>query len=157
MAAQRESESTPLTKQIEQMLTEARTILPGAQALLGFQLTVFLAESFSRLPGGLKGLHVAALLLVALTVLLLMLPAAYHRIVYAGEDSKDVLRVGTRTITLATLPLSAALALDTYVVSAHALEQPWVAIMVGATVFCGLSGAWLLYPLVVRQARRTVR
>lgn len=154
MAAERQSENTPLSKQIDQMLTEARTILPGAQALLGFQLTVFLAESFSRLPGGLKGLHIAALLLVALTVLLLMLPAAYHRIVYAGEDSKDVLRVGSRTITLATLPLGAALALDTYVVSAHALERPGVAAIVAAVVFSGLVGAWLVYPLIARGARR---
>ncbi|MDB5648685.1 MAG: hypothetical protein JWL62_205 [Hyphomicrobiales bacterium] len=36
MAAQRKSEETPLSKQIDQMLTEARTVLPGAQALLGF-------------------------------------------------------------------------------------------------------------------------
>ena len=50
MASQRQSEETPLPKQIDQMLTEARTILPGAQALLGFQLTVFLTESFERLP-----------------------------------------------------------------------------------------------------------
>jgi hypothetical protein len=154
MASTRQSENTPLSKQIDQMLTEARTILPGAQALLGFQLTVFLAESFARLPGALKSVHVVALLLVVLTVPLLMLPAAYHRIVYAGEDSKDVLRVGSRTITLATLPLSAALALDSYVVCAHALEQQDIALIVGAAVFCGLAGAWLLFPLLARGAHR---
>ena len=53
-AAHRKSEETPLPKQIEQMLTEARTVFPGAQALLGFQLTVFLAESFAKLSGGLR-------------------------------------------------------------------------------------------------------
>jgi hypothetical protein len=153
MAFTRQSENTPVSKQIDQMLTEARTILPGAQALLGFQLTVFLAESFARLHDALKNIHVVALLLVALTVLLLMLPAAYHRIVYAGEDSKDVLRVGSRTITLATLPLSAALALDSYVVCAHALERQGIALIVGAAVFCGLAGAWLLFPFLVRGAR----
>ena len=31
-------ETAPLHARIEQMLTEARVILPGAQALLGFQL-----------------------------------------------------------------------------------------------------------------------
>ena len=33
-----EASSTPLHAKIEQMLTEARVILPGAQALFGFQL-----------------------------------------------------------------------------------------------------------------------
>jgi len=33
---------TPLVKKIDQLLTEARVVLPGAQALLGFQLAVSL-------------------------------------------------------------------------------------------------------------------
>ena len=32
--------ATPLHTRIDQMLTEARVILPGAQAILGFQLIV---------------------------------------------------------------------------------------------------------------------
>lgn len=153
-AAQRKSEETPLAKQIDQMLTEARTVLPGAQALLGFQLTVFLAESFAKLSVPLKSAHVAALLLVALTVLLLMTPAVYHRVVYAGEDSHDVLRVGARTLTLATIPLSVALALDTYVVCAHGLGAPVAAAWIGASVFGALFAAWLVYPILARFLRR---
>lgn len=153
MAAQRESENTPLSKQIEQMLTEARTILPGAQALLGFQLTVFLTQGFIEMVPTLQIAHVGALLLVAMTVLLLMLPAAYHRIVYAGEDSKDLLRVGTRTITLATLPLGAALALDASVVCAHALHAPMAAALLGGLIFSALLGAWFAYPLLARARR----
>src|SRR6516162_9022923 len=34
----------------EQMLTEARVILPGAQALFGFQLAIVLTRSFEQLP-----------------------------------------------------------------------------------------------------------
>ena len=44
-----EEKPTPLTTKIEQMLTEARVILPGAQALLGFQLTVTLTRAFGQL------------------------------------------------------------------------------------------------------------
>ena len=153
MAAQRESEHTPLSKQIDQMLTEARTILPGAQALLGSQLTVFLAQGFADMGDGPQVAHITALLLVALTVLLLTLSAAYHRIVYAGEDSKDVLRVGTRTVSLATGPLSAALALDTAVLCVHALHAPGAAASLGIAVFRGLAGAWFAWPLLGRARR----
>ena len=153
MASQRQSEETPLSRQIDQMLTEARTILPGAQALLGFQLTVFLAESFEKLPPQLKIAHVAALLLVALTILLLMTPAAYHRIVYSGEDSQDVQRVGSRTVVGATLPLSAALALETFVVCAHALESPRIAVWIAGSVFLTLAAAWLAFAALTRSLR----
>src|SRR5205823_2609221 len=74
---------TPLHVKIEQMLTEARVILPGAQALFGFQLSIVLTKSFDDLAASSRILHAASLGLVALSVMLLMAPAAYHRIVYS--------------------------------------------------------------------------
>ena len=52
-----EPEKTPLATKIEQMLTEARVIIPGGQALLGFQLVVTLSQSFSDLPATAKYIH----------------------------------------------------------------------------------------------------
>src|SRR5215216_1314982 len=43
------NEEIPLSKKIDQMRTEARVILPGAQALLGFQLAVMLTDPFEKL------------------------------------------------------------------------------------------------------------
>ena len=42
---------TLLKNKIEQLLTEARVIIPGAQALLGFQFVVVFVRSFAELPG----------------------------------------------------------------------------------------------------------
>ncbi len=50
----------PLSAKIEEMLTEARVVLPGAQALLGFQLAVALTHSFERLPFSSRLVHAAA-------------------------------------------------------------------------------------------------
>ena len=85
---------TPLATKIEQMLTEARVILPGAQALIGFQLTVTLTRSFEQLPHHIRLVHVVALCCVAFAVILLMTPAALHRISFAGEDAATFLRLG---------------------------------------------------------------
>ena len=74
--AMQEERPTPLATKIEQMLTEARVILPGAQALLGFQLTVTLTKAFGQLPDSLKLFHVASLCCVAGAIILLMTPAA---------------------------------------------------------------------------------
>src|SRR5262245_2926575 len=46
--------ATPLSTKIENMLREARVILPGAQALLGFQLVVILTRIFSEMPSILQ-------------------------------------------------------------------------------------------------------
>ena len=48
----KEEEQTPLKTKIEQMLTEARVVIPGAQALLGFQLIAVLTKAFADLPEG---------------------------------------------------------------------------------------------------------
>ncbi|HZC98565.1 MAG TPA: DUF6328 family protein, partial [Bradyrhizobium sp.] len=45
---------TPLKSKIEQMLTEARVIIPGGQALLGFQLIATLTKAFGELPETFK-------------------------------------------------------------------------------------------------------
>lgn len=75
---------TPLVTRIEQMLTEARVVLPGAQAMLGFQLSIVRTRSFDVLPHEARTMHATSLCLVALAVILLMAPAAYHRIVFGG-------------------------------------------------------------------------
>ena len=73
--AQLEAEKpTPLTTQVEQLLTEARVIIPGAQALLGFQFAVTLTRAFEQLSSGAKLAHIIALLCVALAVVLLWRP-----------------------------------------------------------------------------------
>jgi len=42
----------PFSGQIDQMLTEARVILPGSQALLGFQLAIVLTQALLDKFGG---------------------------------------------------------------------------------------------------------
>jgi len=70
--------------------------------LLGFQLAIVLTQSFEGLPVTSKIVHAASLFLVALAVMLLMAPASYHRIVYAGEDTEDMHRVGNVLVTAST-------------------------------------------------------
>lgn len=153
MAEARTSKETPVDEQLDHLLTEARTILPGAQALLGFQLTVALTETFARIPPAMRATHLAALLLVTLCVVLLMTPAAFHRIVYRGEESGRLVALASILVTGAMAPLGIALALEAALVSSRALSSTPVAVCVGLGVFCGLALAWLVWPLVARQRK----
>jgi len=74
-----ESGTTPLATKVEQMLTEARVIIPGCQALLGFQFVAMLTHAFDQLPPDAKIIHAAGLCCVTIATILLMTPAAPHR------------------------------------------------------------------------------
>src|SRR5262249_23056991 len=96
----------PLTARIDQMLTEARVVLPGAQTLLGFQLIAMMTEVFDRLPASSKIVHACALGCVALTVICLIAPAAFHRLSFNGAESERFYRIGSALVTLGLLPLA---------------------------------------------------
>ncbi len=146
MPEQQSTEATPLATQVDQLLTEARLIIPGAQALLGFQLTVTLTKAFSELPVEAKGAHAVALCCLGLAVLLLMSPASLHRIAFNGEDDPQFVAIGSWFVTLAPLPLAFAIALDTYVAAGRAVQSPTTAIALASAAIVALLGAWYGYP-----------
>ena len=148
-----ERADTPLQVKIEQLLTEARVILPGAQALFGFQLAIVLTRAFEQLPEASIVVHATSLFLVALAVMMLMAPAPYHRIVYAGEDTEDMYRVGSALVMGATLPLGLGLAGDVYVVIAKISGSFVIGSFIAGLTFVFLIGLWYLYPIIV--ARRS--
>jgi hypothetical protein len=154
MDVRREKLST--ATKIEQMLTEARVILPGAQALFGFQLIVILAPAFADLPDGLKRVHLGALLCVVLSIILLMAPAAIHRLGFDGADDPRMLRLGARLVTAALLPLSLGIAGDLYLAVSRSLDQPGLSLAAAVAILIFLLGIWYAWPLVVR-ARNAAR
>ena len=109
-------EKTALKDRVEQVLTEARVVLPGVQALLGFQLATMLMDGFDKLPQSSKYIHLMSLILIGLCVILLMTPAAYHRIVERGEDTESFHRFASRLLLLAMIPLPMGICGDLYVV-----------------------------------------
>jgi hypothetical protein len=141
---------TPLNVKIDQALTEGRVILPGAQALFGFQLSIVLTEAFEKLPERLQFVHAATTGLLALSVMLLMAPAAYHRIVYAGEETEDVQRVAGWLITGATLPLALGLGGDLYVVAAKIAGES-AGLAAGTAALLLLLGLWYGFPIVAAR------
>ena len=147
------AESTSLAKKIEQMLTETRVVLPGAQALLGFQLIIVFSEPFEKLAAAARGVHLAALGCVALAAIWLMTPAACHRIAFDGEDSEGFHRLGTRFLLAATGALALGIAADLGVVVDKLLNSAAAGMAAGGLSATVLLGLWLVYPLVLRSRK----
>lgn len=135
-----------LDKEAEHLLEEARMVLPGIQALFGFQLIAFFNQRFSEsLSPADQGVHLAALLLAAVSIAFVMAPAAYHRQAEPGRVSKRFIKVATRLITIGLAPLVIALSLDTYVVSKLVLGDGR-SIMPAIVLFVILAALWFAWP-----------
>jgi uncharacterized protein DUF6328 len=141
---------TPLNEKIKTMMTETRVVLPGAQAMLGFQFTAFLTDGFSSLSEATKLVHFASLCCVALSIVLLMAPAAYHRIVARGEDRDDVERFGSAVMLASLLPLALGLSGDFYVTAEKLGYGGGAALAATAVALLAFLGLWFGYPLVAR-------
>jgi hypothetical protein len=142
---------TPLHTKIDRMLTEARVILPGAQALLGFQLIVTLTRTFEQLPASSRLLHVVALTSVAFAVILLMTPAALHRISFHGEDTDSFFRIGSWFVVAAPIPLALGIAADLYVATLKATESAFLGVLLAVGILTILAALWYGLPLYLRR------
>ena len=148
-----EPPDTPIDVRVEHMLTEARVLLPGAQALLGFQLLVILNETFSQLPKTSKLIHVVALCCISLAIILLMAPASFHRISFHGESTESFHRLGSALILTAAVPLGLGITGDIYVAVTKALEQPAMGVAVALVALLVFVALWLISPLMLRSKR----
>jgi Family of unknown function (DUF6328) len=144
--------SAKLHDKIDYTLTEARVILPGAQALFGFQLIVILTKSFATLPDQARIAHFAALACVALAVVLLIAPAAIHRIAFDGDDDDRFLLIASRIITLALVPLSVGISTELYVAATRLLPGTAAPSWTAGIGLCLLLGLWYVVPLALRRS-----
>ncbi|HET9751564.1 MAG TPA: DUF6328 family protein [Myxococcales bacterium] len=142
-------EDTPLEQRIVQVLTEARVVLPGAQALLGFQLAMVLMDAFARLPHPVQLVHLCSLGFIALATIVLMSPAAYHRIVERGEDTERFHRFASRMVLLALALLGPGFCGDLYVVLRRA-GYDRTALPVAAGMLVVFLGSWFGAMFLVR-------
>jgi hypothetical protein len=150
----KKEEREKLSNKIKHVLTECRVVLPGSQALLGFQFVVILTESFDKLSPVSKYIHLAALGLNALTIVLLITPAAYHRMVERGEETEHFHRFASKMVVAALVPLALALASDVYVVVQKVTESQLVSVVSALVVLAVFWELWFGLTLYRRTQRQ---
>lgn len=149
-----ESGGSKITDKIKHVLTECRVVLPGAQALLGFQFVTTLMEAFEKLPSSSKYVHLASLVLVAVSIVLLMTPAAYHRIVERGEQTEHFHRFSSRMLIAAMIPLALGVSGDLFVVVRKITESTTSAIASAVVSLLFFYGLWFGFTVYRRNQER---
>jgi hypothetical protein len=141
-----EIEELPLSKAAEYLLDECRMVLPGLQALFGFQLIAVFNQGFvERLTVSGQRWHLVALALVAVAVVIVMTPAAYHRQTGPRVITETFVAVSTRLLLWSMLPLAAGIMIDFALIARIMFESALVA-LVTSILFSVFFLLWFALP-----------
>jgi FtsH-binding integral membrane protein len=149
---QSKQEPTPLKDKIQFVLTETRVVLPGAQALLGFQFATMLTEAFDKLPASMKYLHLASLFAIAISTMLLMAPAAFHRLADRGDNTERLHTFASAMVLAAMFFLALGIAGDLYIVAQMITKSDTFALVCSIVALLFFYGLWYGYSLLKRGA-----
>src|SRR5262245_45390528 len=145
-------EEIKLSSAASYLLEECRMVLPGIQALFGFQLIAVFSDGFEhKLAPGEQQLHFLALFLVALAAALVMAPAAIHRQSQLREVSERFIWLSSRLLRLSMFPLALGLTLDVYLIGRVVFGTPLLGLVFAAILFGALVILWFVLPR--REAR----
>lgn len=150
--ASRDREELSLNDAATHVLEECRTVVPGMQALFGFQLIAVFSASFKQdLSQAERMIHLAAILLVTIAIALVMAPAALHRQSEPMSVSQRFIDSSSRFLMASMVPLAAGICLDVYVIARVILGTVAGAAVIAALLLVVFILFWRIMP---QQARR---
>ena len=150
-----DSKKETLDDEVEHILEESRMVLPGIQALFGFQLIAVFNPRFDELLGqGAQNLHLCAVILTALAIALIMAPAAYHRQAERGSISRYLATYSSRLLAFAMAPLLIALSIEVSLIAYIVLRDRFWSVSIGVALFSAFAWLWYGFPALRRRKRR---
>jgi hypothetical protein len=157
-ARREERQELKLSEAAQTLLDECRMVLPGIQALFGFQLIAVFNERFSKDLGRFdQSLHFVAISLVACAVALVMTPAAYHRSHGARDVTDTFIHVSSTLLLASMVPLAAGLSLDFHLIAKLVFGDGAFSIADGIEHFAFLLFFWFAFPRAHRVHERLAR
>jgi len=147
-----EREELSLNDAASHVLEECRTVVPGMQALFGFQLIAVFSSAFGEQLSSMERiLHLIAIVLVTIAIALVMTPAALHNQTEPLAVSRRFIRISSRLLMASMAPLALGLCLDIYLVARVIVGTRGVAATVAASLLGVFIVLWLLLPRISRS------
>jgi hypothetical protein len=146
-----EDPKAQLEREHNELLQELRSLIPGAQVLLGFLLAISFTSKFGQLTDGERYVYYVTLLSTAVALVLFMAPAAHHRLRFREGDKDYLLRKANREAIAGTVASSLALTGVLYLVTDLVFGAPEA--IVAALLFFAFA-AWRWWSLALL---RTIR
>jgi hypothetical protein len=155
MSEKEEHEILPLSKAAQYLLEECRMVLPGMQALFGFQLIAVFSETFGKkLSFFEQNLHLAALGLVAIGVALVMTPAVIHRYTGGRIVTQKFMDDSTRVLVLSMFPLAIGVSIDFYLIGKIVTHSHGASLALAAILWIVYMSLWVVLPRLRHREHR---
>ena len=144
-----------LEREHNELLQELRSLIPGANVLLGFLLAVSFTSEFGDLDRTERYVYFATLASTAIAIVLFMAPAAHHRLRFREGDKDHILQKGNREAIAGTVASSLAFTGVLYLVTERIFGAP-EAVLVSVAFFVFTAWRWWSFALLrtIRDERR---
>jgi amino acid transporter len=142
-----------LDRELNELLQELRVTLPGVQVLFAFLFTVPFSQRFAQLTDTQRTAYFIAFLTAAAATVLLLAPAAYHRIQWRQHDKERLLQTSTRLALAGLALLTVAISAAAFVVTDVLYKTSWAA-FVAAALVAFMVTLWFVLPLLSRVQER---
>jgi membrane associated rhomboid family serine protease len=134
------------------VLEECRTVVPGMQALFGFQLIAVFSNVFwERVTPEERLMHLGAIVLVTIAIALVMAPAALHRQTEPHAVSRRFIDLSSRLLMGSMAPLVIGICLDVYIIARVLAGSVGWAASLAAGLMAVFALFWVVLPRVVRR------
>jgi hypothetical protein len=145
------AEEEDFDRELDEILSELRVLLPGVALIFAFLLTVPFSSRFAQLRDLDRRVYFVAFVGSAVALVLLIGESAYHRLCGKPYDKRRLIRIASAESVAAIACLAVALVAVVFLVTDLLFPGALTAV-VTAAVFALAAALWFVLPLVHRQA-----
>jgi len=146
-------EPLSLDSAVRHILEECRMVLPGIQALFGFQLIAVFNDGFAqKLSTVEQELHYISTVLTVIAIALVMTPAALHRQVDPLASSRRFMRCSTILLLLSMFPLAISICLEIYLIANVITGLFWLSFLSAIGLLFLFSSLWVILPMIEKRS-----
>jgi len=146
-----EDKKEQLEREHGELLEELRSLIPGAEVLFGFLLAIRFTGQFADLTDTQRYVYFATLLSTAVALVMLLAPAAFHRVRFREGDKEVMLRKGNREAIAGTAAIALAFTGVLFLVTDLVFNTP-SAVVLGVAFFALTAWRWWVIGLA-REAK----
>lgn len=147
MSTKPNKEQLSLDSAVRHILEECRMVLPGIQALFGFQLIAVFNDGFAqKLSTVQQQIHFVSIVLTVIAIALVMTPAALHRQIDPLAVTRRFIRSSTILLILSLFPLAISICLEIYLIAQIITRLYWLSLLTAAGLFLLFLSLWTVLP-----------
>lgn len=137
-------------RNLGELIQELRVVSLGVQVLFGFLLSLPFTVRFSRLSSGQRDLYLTSLVLSAVATVMLLGPAAYHRLVFRRGLKEHLVRFANVMAILGLGTVGAAVLTALLLVIGY-VAGTLASVLITVPMAVILGALWFVVPITRRR------